>query len=222
MLGLRSAEMVYRHPKSRVSVTLYPMVHVGERSFYERTYREAFQHDVTLVEGIRSSVGRNLTRAYRWLDPGRLGLVVQPPSPPQNEVSSRIVKADLSAREFLTEWREIALPIRAFISIMAPMMGLYLRFRGSRASLAQRLSLDDLRSSEELLRWQPSLDPLDGALLRARDQRLLECLWKEVENESQKRVAIVYGAMHVRAVVRELRQREFRPESATWRTVFTI
>ena len=59
--------MVFSSRTSLVSVTLYPMVHVGEEQFYRETYDEAFSHDVVLVEGFRSPVGRNLTRSYRWI-----------------------------------------------------------------------------------------------------------------------------------------------------------
>ena len=78
MLGLRTARMVFSSRTSLVSVTLYPMVHVGEEQFYRETYDEAFSHDAVLVEGFRSPVGRNLTRSYRWINFKKLGLVRQP------------------------------------------------------------------------------------------------------------------------------------------------
>ena len=37
MLGLRTARMVFRRSGTAASVTLYPMVHVGDERFYKET-----------------------------------------------------------------------------------------------------------------------------------------------------------------------------------------
>ncbi len=37
------------HP---MTVTLFPMVHIGEPEFYQQVYADAFAHDVVLYEGI--------------------------------------------------------------------------------------------------------------------------------------------------------------------------
>src|SRR5687768_3511227 len=105
MLGLRTARMVFRSRESGACVTLFPMVHVGEEAFYRQVYEDAFGQDVVLVEGVRSPVTRNATRSYRWIDFDRLGLVLQPRTPAQEDVRARIVHADLTADEFHREWR---------------------------------------------------------------------------------------------------------------------
>ena len=66
ILRLRWGRKTFRSPTLSVSFTLFPMVHVGEKAFYQEVFDEAFNHDVTLVEGIRSPIGRQLTRSYRW------------------------------------------------------------------------------------------------------------------------------------------------------------
>ena len=100
MLGLRAARLHLKSPNSHRTVTLFPMVHVGEAGFYEQTYKDASSHDVVLVEGVGSEVGRHLTRSYRWIDTGRLGLVVQPRYPSPEVAGARVVLADLTAEEF--------------------------------------------------------------------------------------------------------------------------
>lgn len=221
MLGLRTARMLFRHRDRPASVTLFPMVHVGEAAFYAEAYADAFSHDVTLVEGVKSPVVRHLTRSYRWLDFRALDLVLQPKVPPQEEVASRIVHADLSTDEFHREWRQVARWLRGVIFLLAPLVGLRRRLTGSREKLAHRMSLEDRRSAEEVLTWRVAKEGLARSLIHARDERLLECLAAEIEG-GEPRIAVVYGAQHMRAVVRELSRRGFHCSESRWQTIFSL
>src|SRR3954467_6672909 len=142
-LGVRSAWFRFAFRDSGWSVTLYPMIHVGEPAFFDSVYRAAAAHDVVLVEGIRSPVARHLTRVYRW-SAKRFGLVVQPPF--RAHKGPRIVHADLSAREFELEWKRIPLWIRAAAFLMMPLAALALRWFGTRESLAAAAQLEDRKS----------------------------------------------------------------------------
>ena len=110
LLGLRSARLVLAKPNSSIEVTLFPMVHVGEPAFFARVYRDAFNHDTALVEGINSPIGHRITRSYRWITGAkRLGLIVQPRYPEPRDVHAKIIWADLSATEFATVWRSVTI-----------------------------------------------------------------------------------------------------------------
>lgn len=222
MLGVRTARMLFRHRDLPTQVTLFPMVHVGEEGFYREAYSDAFSHDVTLVEGVNSPVSRHMTRSYRWIDFGRLGIVLQPKAPPPDTVTSRIVLADLSTAEFHREWRRIPLLLRAALFLLAPLIGLHRRFFASREKLARRMSLDDLRSSEEALGWSVSRSRLDRAILHARDERLLACLAAELDAKDGRRIAIVYGARHMRAVIAGLGRHDFYCADSRWQTIFAL
>ncbi|QLC21235.1 hypothetical protein HFP51_02955 [Parasphingopyxis sp. CP4] len=222
MLGLRSARMQFRNGESSISVTLFPMVHVGEQTFYDETFREAFDHDVALIEGVKSPVVRHLTRSYRWTDFEKLGLVLQPKPPPEDEVRSRIVRADLDTDEFHHEWGKVPFRFRIIFYALSPMIGVYRRFFCSRESLARRMSLEDLPSADETLDWNPKFEPINHSILYARDQRLIDCLAAELNEGSEKRIAIVYGARHMRAVIRELSKRRYYSADASWHRIFSI
>jgi hypothetical protein len=221
-MGLRSSRMEFRHRNSPVSVTLYPMVHVGESSFYDATYSEAFSHDVALVEGVRSPVSRHLTRSYRWLNLEKLGLVLQPKPPAPATVPAKIVNADLSTDEFHDEWRKISLHLRAAFFVLAPLVGMHRRLFSSRETPGRKMTLEDRKSADEILNWSPRMEPFHHSVLHARDERLLECLGAELDSTKAKRIAVVYGAMHIRSVVRELAKRHFYCAHASWRTVFSF
>jgi hypothetical protein len=198
------------------------MVHVGDERFYKEIYDEAFSHDVALVEGVRSPVGRNLSRTYRWINFEKLGLVRQPKTPSEERVTARIVRADLTTEEFPREWRKVSLLLRAAFAFAAPLNGLYRRLFATRQSLARNMCLEDRKSTDEILSWSPTFEPFNHSILRARDERLVECMSAELEGYTEKRVAIIYGARHMRAVLRELTRRGFSCSEASWRTIFSL
>ena len=77
----------------------------------------------------------------------------------------------------------------------------------------------------ELLAMTPETGALTQAILHSRDQRLLEKLEAELNGslEPPRTVAIVYGAAHMRAVVREITEnRNFNVVASEWRTILNL
>lgn len=226
VIGLRSARMTFTRPNSPVEVTLFPMVHIGEAQFYETVSNDACAHDVILIEGVKSPIAVRITRSYRWMvGSQRLGLVLQPSLNEHAQHCGHTVLADLTHEEFLPEWRKISLWLRALIYILAPILGLQRRITVTRESLAKGMSLDDAKSYDELIDWRPESGALSAAILDARDLRLLERLSEQLKQQhvGAHRVAVVYGAMHMRAVIRALTTRHgYRAARAEWITVFSL
>ncbi len=223
ILGVRSARLTFSSRSSPSCVTLFPMVHVGEPEFYRTTYEDALTHDIVLFEGVGSPIVTRVTRSYRWLvgSSAMEGLVVQPRlmAGPQ---TGRIVHADLTAEEFAAEWKAVPLWLRALIYLVAPVIGLRRRWFSTRGNLAKDMRCEDQPSLAELLAITPETGALTQAILHARDERLLERLRTELDAGllQPTAIAVVFGAAHMRAVVRELTtQRDFRVTGAEWRTV---
>ena len=225
MFGLRAARHQFTHPNSSMSVTLFPMVHIGETAFYENTFNDALSHDVVLTEGVRSPVVRHLTSSYRWINVSKLGLIVQPRLPPPKADGARVIHADLSAEEFHIEWRKVPRLLRLAAFIIAPVMGLHRRLFATRKSLAHKMEMDDLQSSEEALSWDPTIAAFKNSILGARDARLILRLGEELDRSThndEPSVAVIYGAAHMRAVLTELLRRGFRPIKGSWQTIFAF
>jgi hypothetical protein len=224
--SVRSVRISLRHPTGGKTIVLFPMVHVGEPEFYMAVYADAFSRDVVLVEGITSPIVRRLTQSYRWVKGRKMsGLVVQPRYPLQENSRARIVQADLDAEEFGMAWSRIPLWMRAALYVAGLIVGLDRRWFGSREKLAEGLALDDAESREEILNWSPETGWLDRAILHARDERLLDRLNEQLSNEPEKdaTIAVVYGALHMRAVLRELiNVRGFTCTDAQWMPIFNI
>lgn len=224
--GLRTARLSLTSPHSDIRVTLFPMVHVGEPAFFQVVFADAFSHDLVLVEGVRSPIARRVTRVYRWIEGSTgMNLVVQPLYPSQAACHARIVHADLLGEEFAEVWRKVPRQVRALVYVVAAALGAWLRWFGSRQMLAKRLSLDDLPRREEILRLNPETVAIDRAILHARDARLVERLGAELDDSGPavRRIAIVYGATHMRAVLRKLTgRRGYHVDRGDWLTVFPI
>ena len=224
-LGLRTARLTFRGEDSNVSVTLFPMIHLGDAAFYEAVYQDACSHDVVLVEGVRSPVTTRVTRSYRWISGSkRLGLVVQPKAPPQTDSAACLIHADLSGEEFERHWRKVALATRLLLYALAPAYALYQRWFGTRESLAKGHSLDDLPSRKETLSWTPEYSALSDAILAERDKRLISVMAEHLAapDGGPRRLAIVYGARHMRAVIKELSRRGFHCVASEWMIVFAL
>lgn len=224
-MGVRAARLALVDAKVTTRVTLFPVVHIGELRFYNELYRDALTHDVVLFEGVRSPITNRITRSYRWLVGSRamIGLVVQPRLADADS-SARLVHADLTEDEFAIEWRKVPLWIRALIYVTAPALGLKRRWFASKAALAKDMACEDQPSLKEILAVSPETGALTRAILQVRDDRLIERLREELEkSQGHRSIAIIYGAMHMRAVVRELTgKRKFSVTGSDWRTVMTL
>jgi len=221
VFGVRAARLTFASPRTKTRVTLFPMVHVGEPEFYRATYEDALNHDVVLWEGVRSPITMRITRSYRWLLGSRsmAGLVLQPRIP-NDAGKARLVHADLTAQEFESEWKAVPLWLRMAVCALAPLVGLHRRWFSSRSKLAKDMRCEDQPSFAELLAISPETGALTQAILRARDQRLLERLGAELDAPQPQAIAVVYGAAHMRAVVRDLTaKRHFSVAEAEWRVL---
>ena len=226
IFGVRSARLSFVSPTSPVRITLFPMVHIGEAEFYASTYDDAGSHDVVFLEGVNSPITYRITRSYRWLVGSRAmaGLIVQPRFP-TGRTDNRIVRSDLTATEFEAEWRRVPLWLRAVVYVLAPLVGLRRRWLYSKEKLAKDMRCEDQPTLSELMALDPETGALTQVILHARDERLLEHLRAELDGAQSTPItfAIVYGAAHMRAVVRELTSsRDFFVCASDWRSILSL
>jgi hypothetical protein len=88
------------------------------------------------------------------------------------------------------------------------------------------MSCEDQPSLAELMAMTPETGAVTQAILHTRDDRLLERLATELDARplaEERTIAVVYGAAHMRAVVRELTTtRGFIVTGSDWRTVLAL
>ena len=217
VIGLRAARHHLTSRTSPVSVTLFPMCHLGTPEFYQTVYDDAGTHDIVLLEGIASRAVRSLTRAYRWARPERLGLVVQ--KHPTFPETCQVIHSDLTGPEFEALWATVPRWERWTIAMATSLFGLWMRYFSTLDVIAPHLSVNDVPPRDQIL----GPDPLVHILLNARDERLCEHLTRIVQNANDRplSVAVIYGASHMPAVIRHLGAlANFTPTESEWMTVF--
>ncbi|WP_189267776.1 hypothetical protein [Streptomyces fuscichromogenes] len=132
-----------------------------------------------------------------------------------------VINPDVTAAEAMADLRTLPRWMYVLLMISAPVMGLVFALRGPRAFFDEDLEVEDLPST---LRAEMLADhPVDHAMSDRRDQRLLDALGEiHTERGSESiRVAVVYGAGHVPAIVSGLWDRyAYRPREAEWLTVY--
>lgn len=217
-IGLRAARHVLTDPDGGRTITLFPMVHLGEAAFYDAVHHAAAQHEAVVIEGVASPVTRRLTRAYRWIAPGRLGLIVQPKF--STEATS-IIPGDLTAAQFEALWRVAPWRERAVLESAATLVGLWRRITATRHNLGRGLCTSDLKDRDDILMWNERRAPLLQALIEARDRILCDTVTKILSEPSgPSSIAVIYGAGHMGALARSLDHKGFVVTKSDWLTVF--
>ena len=219
-MGLRSAVIELRRPGGPLRFVLFPMVHIGEPSFYAAVMEQLRGCDVVVAEGIqgRSRAASLLTLSYRLVKRGRLGLVTQNLDLASLDVP--VLRPDMSGGDFDLGWRGISVLRRSLIWVLLPVYILMVLVFGTRARLADHLSLDD---DHGLGGYAEGFEDVDKVLGDDRDRLLVDALaaLHETRGTEPLRVGVVYGAQHMIAVVHVLSARfGYVPRGGDWLTVF--
>jgi hypothetical protein len=219
-MGLRSAVIELRRPGGSLRFVLFPMVHLGEPSFYEAVMERLRGCDVVVAEGIqgRSRAASVLTLSYRLVKRGRLGLVTQKLD--LGSLDIPVLRPDMSGGEFDLGWRGIPILRRLLIWLVLPVFIPVVFLFGTRARLAGHLSLDD---DHGLGGYVEGFEEMDKVLGDDRDRLLIDALAAihETRGAEPLRIGVVYGAQHMIAVVHVLSARfGYVPRAGGWLTVF--
>ncbi|MGH9754389.1 MAG: hypothetical protein ACREA2_16545 [Blastocatellia bacterium] len=137
----------------------------------------------------------------------------------------KIINSDMEGRAFDERWSALPLGLRAQLLLFLPIYVVNLFLFGTRETLAENMALEDLPSSDEILLQDENFEELDDLLLDKRDQQLITHIKKLYDSyrQDKKIVGVVYGAMHMRNVVRFLiGGLNYRVTEAEWVTVFDL
>jgi hypothetical protein len=216
IIGVRSAVITMRRRTTPLRFVLFPMVHVAEPAFYAAVEARAGRCDLIVAEGVPSRYFPvqewmskirldRLVDQINGLDLERTGVPVQweeaPPSPPKSGRDQAVAVAVDSAT---------ALVLRALGRYGSPL---------GMPSLEQADEHDDRWDRRAAGRLERAiqdrvLDSRDCVLVKA-----LGAIHRERYGE-QAKIAVVYGAAHIPAVVDYLTEAfKYYVEKAEWLTV---
>jgi hypothetical protein len=220
--AVRSAVITMRRKGKPLEFVIFPMVHVASPTFYSQVRLRLRECDLIVLEGIRGkSAGVSaLTLAYRFAPRRRRNGLEEQRDDVLLPEGVPVVNPDVTAAEAIEDLKTLPRWMYLLLMVAAPVMGLVFALRGPRAFLDEDQELEDLPST---LRAEMLADsPVEHALSDRRDQRLLDALGEiHAEHGDERfRVAVVYGAGHVPAIVSGLWDRYgYRPREAEWLTV---
>jgi len=224
--NVRSAVYRLKKDSAGLEFLLFPMIHVGSKEFYDDVSRRLAACDLILMEGVNSRKGQILTLSYQVVKKiRRMDLVTQRDGMKISALRDKIINSDMEGRAFDERWSALPLGLRAQLFLLVPFWVVYLFFFGTRAVIAEPMAFEDLPSPDEILGQDESFEKLDTLLLDERDRWLITHLQKlsDSHRQDKKIVGVVYGARHMRNIIRFLLGRlNYRVAKAEWVTVFDL
>lgn len=223
--AVRSAVITMRRTGTPLEFVIFPMLHVASPTFYSQVRIRLRECDLIVIEGIRGkSVGVSaLTLAYRFAPRRRRNGLQEQREELLLPEAVQVINPDVTAAEAIADLKTLPRWMYLLLMVAAPVMGLVFALRGPRAFLDEDLVVEDLPST--LRAEMMADDPVGHAMTGRRDQQLLDALGEihAERGDEPIRVAIVYGAGHVPAIVSGLRNRYgYRPREAEWLTVLVL
>ena len=221
VIGLRAACHVLRSPEQEPEVCLFPMIHVGSANYYAEVRRRLEKCDLLLFEGVRDFRARILSLSYSIAARSRrLNLVTQRDALVVPLVQQQRIRADVSTEQFAAAWRGVPWYQRLGLLLGAPVFGCWVYLTGSRESIGRRLSTEEVESKRDFEMFE-SVPELENVLSTTRNARLIEEIASALSAKTAKRIGILYGAAHMRAVSRLLTVKyKYRIVESEWVTVF--
>lgn len=223
--NVRSVVYSLKRDDSRLEFLLFPMIHVGSTEFYDEISRRLVSCDLILAEGVKSRRGKLLTLSYRVVKHiRRMELVTQHDGMRLDSFRGKILNTDIDGAAFDERWSSLPISLRLQFVVLVPIVVVYLFLFGTRETLANYIALDDLPSREEILSDDENSEAFDSLIVNERDRVLIEHVAKLEEQQNEPRqIGIVYGARHMRNMMRFLMQElNYRVAKAEWVKVFDL
>ena len=223
-LGLRSAVLRLQSRNAACSYLLFPMVHIGEPAFYDAVAARAAECDHILVEGVRHKLVVVAGRMYdRVAASSRMQLTAQRVmAPALRPVKDRIVNIDMPPDQFQALWQLQPLWTRLLLPGLFRLVFWHFSKFGTRKRLAQQMAIDLAPSRSEIFRVGDELE-FTKLLKDRRDEYIVARLdeFHQRHRDQPVTVAIIFGASHMRAIVRHLIDRHsYVAAAGSWLTIF--
>jgi hypothetical protein len=219
VIGLRAAIYRFSSKSLELELLIFPMVHIGDPSYYRYIKTQLSNCDSVVFEGVKSKKTWFLVQSYKILQKKKsLGLELQSKALNIENMPIQKIHGDVTAEEFDKSWRQIPLWFRTIVLICAPLYGIYQYLVTDRTSLAKDHSVESVPLKNDIDESKESLK-FDEAILHDRDSKLVEVLEDHIATHGNRSetTAIVYGARHIPAVVAFLSEKYgFKVTKSEW------
>ncbi|PHN07197.1 hypothetical protein [Flavilitoribacter nigricans] len=213
-----------RDPELRLQFRILPMFHIGTEQYYRQVFDQLRSCHEIIYEGVASKKSNDVTRHYRRFA-GNLGLVTQNEVLKMNELPGKLIHADFTHETGAEEWRKLRFYDKLKMRVLHPLKMYYY----SRNMDRRKLVKEFMPSAEENWMAYGPLEDEAGSMwnyiITARDNILRNTVRQKLEQEgrAEKLIGVVYGAAHMKVVIRLLiDQYRYVPEKPEFLEVFQV
>jgi hypothetical protein len=216
--GLRTADPLFTSPRQRAVVRLFPVVHIGQRRYYDALLRELNRCDYVLYElagGKSRPAGHQVP--YRWAA-HILGLAAQVEAFNYHHPPANWIHADFNAEEWRRARQRLPWHINLLLgqvnllTALAALLLAVLRRRDLIARLIATVMEMEQTLGERTTFERVLVDERNTIILR----RLAEVENRLVAEQRRAVVGVLYGAYHMPALARALTDLGYACTHESW------
>jgi hypothetical protein len=199
VIGLRAAIYELSSPNQKLRILLFPMVHIGNPTYYDEISRRLDECDNVVFEGVQSSKVWFLVQSYKIVVRRKsLGLVTQTSALRIKDRNLNLIHGDTTPEDFEKSWKKIPMYSRLLVQVLAPIYGVWGYLTATRNSLASGHSVEQIATYDDSFDDQ-NMQAFKQTIIDERDKILVEVLDEHVNEsgEESQTTAIVYGASHM-------------------------
>ena len=203
VIGLRSAFYELESPNKKIKFFIFPMIHVGDPSYYKEIQKRLEGCDNIVFEGVKSSKTWFIVQAYSIMAKRKsLGIVTQREALKIKDKGFNLIHGDISTEDFEKSWKNIPLFFRLGILILAPLYGCLQYLVANRNSLASNRNVDSFPAYDKYFDDEAK-QAFEKTILDDRDKILVDVLKKHIDSNIQNKesTAVIYGAKHMPIVL---------------------
>ena len=211
-------------------IHLFPMVHIGDKEFYETVLKKISKCDIILLEGVGGAASKGLEKFYNLAERNpKLGLTFQKNIIQMDALRGEVIQADVLASDFNKKMKQMPFFVKLKLLLAMTFLGTYFRYFATRkefcnelgAHLEAELRITQDKASRNDAAWQKAKE----VILDWRDTHLIDKLNEELEKtlSGSKNIAIVYGAAHMKAVKEHLiNNKRYEVDAIEWLNVIKL
>lgn len=189
---------------NNIEIRLVPMVHIGEKTYYEEIETKLSESDIILYEGLKMQNNR-LRIENRKILANRLGLVTQSKMN-LKQFKEKLIHADLDPDTAKLKWTKLPIIDRLKSNFFFPV---YMYFQ-DRTLTRSKFVKYFMKSNEDIDKSEGPMFDKKGRLQNyfhyERDKILFSKIDQTIEKNKvgTKHISIVYGAAHMKSIFRYL------------------
>lgn len=216
-------DLIHKEKQNQLRFRIIPMVHIGEKAFYEAAYENLAECDHIIYEGISSKLFQGTFRMMSHMAK-KLDLVEQRQHLNLKKLPANLIHGDLAPAEVKPAWQKVNKLDRLSFRFLMPVSYLYHRTKITRKSLSRSFkNSQDIKSYS----YRHTLYPKDVAeyfILNQREQKLFKTINAHIKEfwGTPTLTGIVWGAGHVHPILYHLEQRGYQVKKASFLTVYHI